>query len=164
MGYQGSWSGMRKFLEQDILAECLRGRIRYNCPGGVNLYEFHRIEVCVDGKPYKNFSWEAVNSYFIRQGYVQKTYPMNVMDYWKDYWNTFDEYPMASRAEYTDREFAEALGAYRQQDIQSSLASENPIVRMFAVLDRRVGKRTLATLKEETKKQPEWLRILMNYG
>ena len=44
------------------------------------------------------------------------------------------------------------------QDIQTSLASDNPIVRMFAVLDRRVGKRTLEKLKDEIDRQPEWLQ------
>ena len=38
MGYEGSWSGMRRYLEQDMLAEPLRGRVRYNCPSGVWLY------------------------------------------------------------------------------------------------------------------------------
>ena len=28
----GSWSGMRKYLEQDMIAESLKGRIRYGSP------------------------------------------------------------------------------------------------------------------------------------
>ena len=27
----GSWSGMRKYLESEMLAESLHGRIRYGC-------------------------------------------------------------------------------------------------------------------------------------
>ena len=27
----GSWSGMRKYLEEDMLARSLRGRVRYGC-------------------------------------------------------------------------------------------------------------------------------------
>ena len=27
----GSWSGVRKYLEQDMLAPALRGRLRYGC-------------------------------------------------------------------------------------------------------------------------------------
>ena len=27
----GSWSGMRKYLEQEMLADSLLGRIRYGC-------------------------------------------------------------------------------------------------------------------------------------
>jgi len=32
------------------------------------------------------------------------------------------------------------------------------MVRLLAVLDRRVGKRTLEKLKDEVDKQPEWLK------
>lgn len=33
------------------------------------------------------------------------------------------------------------------------------MIRLLAVLDRRVGKRTLEKLKDERMKQPEWLRF-----
>ena len=33
----GSWSGMRKYLEQEMLAECLHGRVRYNCNSYVGM-------------------------------------------------------------------------------------------------------------------------------
>ena len=67
--------------------------------------------------------------------------------------------PMAERDEYCDSEFAEALEAYRRQPIADSLASENPIQRMFAIVDRRVGKRTLQKLTGSVQDQPEWLRV-----
>ena len=53
-----------------------------------------------------------------------------------------------------------ALAEYRRQDIQSSLASENPLVRMFAILDRRAGRRTLAAQKALLDAQPEWLQAI----
>lgn len=54
---------------------------------------------------------------------------------------------MQSRPEYTDSEFCEALENYRNQSIQDSINSENPLEKMFAVLDRRIGKRTLTNVK-----------------
>ena len=68
-----------------------------------------------------------------------------------------DAVPLKSRTEYTDKEFSDALGHYRNQSIEESINSENPIERMFAVLDRRVGKRTLASLKERGSDLPQWL-------
>ena len=62
------------------------------------------------------------------------------------------------RTEYTDEEFCEALEAYRDQNIQESIRSDDPIVRMFVVLDRRVGKRTLQKLQESFETQPDWVR------
>ena len=41
------------------------------------------------------------------QGIVAKPEKMTVGDYWKDFLNLMDEYPMAARHEYTDNEFAE---------------------------------------------------------
>ena len=158
MGYEGSWSGMRRYLEQDMLAEPLRGRVRYNCTRYVNMEYYHIFEIFVDNQLVKRFSLETVNSWFIRQGLVTKPEPMSFQDYWRDYLEATDRYPMAQREEYTGGEFADALDQYRRQDIQTSLASDNPIVRMFAVLDRRVGKRTLEKLKDEIDRQPEWLQ------
>ena len=41
----GSWSGMRRYLEQEMLAECLHGRIRYGWKlGGFNACETAGIE------------------------------------------------------------------------------------------------------------------------
>ena len=155
MGYEGSWSGMRRYLEQDMLAEPLRGRVRYNCPSGVNLYEFQRFEICVDGRSIKSFSYDGVRSHLQRRGMLPKP-PSNgsmneeMWDYWRQCAEIEGDVSMEDRTEYTDGEFADALEQYRLQDIQTSLASDNPIVRMFAVLDRRVGKRTLEKLKDET--------------
>ena len=66
--------------------------------------------------------------------------------------------PFAERNDLTDYEFSEALKAYRTQPIEDSIHSENPIVRMFAIVDRRVGKRTLIKLRDTVGIQPEWLR------
>ena len=71
-----------------------------------------------------------------------------------------DKYPVSERTEYTDNEFCDALEQYRNQEIQSSIQSANPLVRMFAILDRCVGKRALNRLREEIDSQPLWLQGL----
>ncbi|MBR2957971.1 MAG: hypothetical protein IKC20_06945, partial [Clostridia bacterium] len=67
--------------------------------------------------------------------------------------------PVESRNAFDDEDFADGLALYRSLTISEALNSENPIVRMFAVLDRRVGKRTLKKLKDNISNQPEWLRV-----
>ena len=151
----GSWSGMRKYLEQEMLAESLKGRIRYGCTSYVGMDGCHIFEICIDGKPFKRFSWETVNIYLIDHGY--KDNPSGgITGYWAKFWELIDEYPVTDRTEYTDGEFCEALEKYRSQDIQVSIHSDHPLVRMFAVLDRRVGKRTLTKMKDEP--QHQWLQ------
>lgn len=154
----GSWSGMRKYLEQEMLAESLRGRIRYNCTAYKGMDGCHVFEIFLDNKLIKRFSWETVNSFFIANGYTDNKKPYGVCGYWQGFWALLEKYPVNSRTEYTDEEFCEALKIYRNQDISSSVQSENPIIKMFAVLDRRVGKRTLIKLNEEIDTQPEWLQ------
>ncbi|MCM1544454.1 MAG: hypothetical protein NC110_04060 [Ruminococcus sp.] len=154
-----SWSGMRKYLEQEMLAESLRGRIRYNCTTYVNMYNCKVFEIFVDGNCVKRFSWETVNSYFINNGYVKKAKPMNIQDYWNGFFKALEKYPINARTEYTDDEFCSALKEYRNQAIQESICSANPIVKMFALLDRRIGERTLEKLGESISKEPEWLRL-----
>ena len=103
-------------------------------------------------------SWFS-NSGFIEMGYVKKTRPMNIGDYWDGYWDALKKYPMEARTEYTDEEFCAALEGYRNQSIQKSVYSKNPIVKMFALLDKRVGRRTLEKIEEEIHSQPEWVRF-----
>ncbi len=150
----GSWSGMRKYLEEDMLAESLHGKIRYGCTSYIGMDGWCVFEVCIDGTSVKRFSLETVNSYFIDGGYKQDPHGQ----YWEEFWQLLKKYPLSDRTEYTDEEFCESLKIYRNQDIQDSISSENPLVRMFAVLDRRTGKRTLLKISTTLNEQPEWLR------
>ena len=156
----GSWSGMRKYLEQEMLADSLRGRVRYNLTSFKGMDGFGFFELYIDGEQTKCFSLETVNSYFIKNKFKSIDNPSGYFDYWSEFWPLLDKYPVTERTEYTDEEFCNALEHYRNQDIQDSLYSNNPIIRMFAIFDRRVGKRTLNKLKSELNKQPEWLQSI----
>ncbi len=144
----GSWSGMRKYLEEDMLCDALKGRIRYNCTKHKGMDGTGLFEIYIDGDLIKMFNMFHMSS---------KLFEDKDFD-WDDFWTEFDK-PMNERAEFTDSELAAALENYCNSDIAASLASENPIVRMFAILDRRVGKRTLENLKETINEQPEWLQF-----
>jgi len=139
---EGSWKGMKKYLEKDMLCEKLRGRVSYHYEVYPKLSDgsgcFH---IMLDKETVKKFG------YFYSASRLDWTphYPWDV--------------PMEERDEYTDWEFARALEAYRRQPIGESLASGNPIQRMFAIVDRRVGKRTLQKMADCVKDQPEWLRV-----
>ena len=149
----GSWSGMRKYLETEMLTDSLKGRIRYNCTTYVGMDGFKVFEIFVDGKMIKRFSLETVNSYFIKNNYKKESNS----EYWDEFWNLMDSVPIENRTEYTDREFCEALKNYRNNDIQDSIRSKNPIEVMFAILDRRIGKKTLKDIESNSNNYPEWL-------
>lgn len=155
----GSWSGMRKYLEKEMLAEGLQGRIRYNCTTYVGMDGCRIFEIYIDNKLMKQFSWETVNTYFIENRYKENLNPVGIKEYWDEFWLLMDTIPLKSRMEYTDSEFCDALEKYRNQSIKDSINAENPIERMFAILDRRIGKRTLSNIKDSIENQPEWLQI-----
>ena len=117
----GSWSGMRKYLEQDMLAESLLGRVRYGCTTYVGMDGCRIFEICIDKEQIKRFSWETVNSYFIDSGYTSNKNPSGISEYWAEFWFLLDKYPMTDRTEYTDEDFCGALETYRNQEIKESI-------------------------------------------
>ena len=145
---EGSWKGMKKHLEQEMLCPELKGRISYHYE---KYPKFGGTSACftllLDVNVVKRFGFMYAYARLIDQGrLVSGQY--------------FESIPQQERDEYADDEFSQALKKYRNQPIQESIQSNDPIVRMFAILDRRIGKRTLERLKENINDQPEWLRCL----
>jgi len=62
------------------------------------------------------------------------------------------------RGLYCPSDFGVALNEFLSSDISESLESENGLVRMLAIMDRRVGKRTLKKIKPSVVDLPEWLQ------
>ena len=67
---------------------------------------------------------------------------------------------------FDQRCFYKAFAEFDNQSIEISLKSENLLVRIFAILDRRVGKRKLIQMKETIENEPdtfqEFYAIRMN--
>ena len=138
------WSGMRKKLEQDYLAEPLRGHIRYF----VTTYKHSpdqegRVAILLDDR---------------------EIFGGNYWDAWPDEILYPDEDPFVMMMQcyegLNQRDFYEAFHLFDTQPVQQSLCSENRIVRLFAVLDRRVGRRTLMKLRDSLSTQTPAFRKL----
>lgn len=162
-----TWSGIRKRLEQDLLCEKLRGRIQYflthyhAAPD-----EYGRFAVRLDGKEIL-----FANPYHERAVCRQSERIKAELGETRNWWELF-EYDRPRYDEIfrmTDRACVErgvmeiyhvtdAIREYLNLPVQDALSSENAAVRMFAILDRRVGKRTLAKAAGSLARQPEWLR------
>ena len=57
-----------------------------------------------------------------------------------------------------DADFINAVTYYLQTDIATALNSDNYILRAFAYMDRRVGKRTLVKIKDSVEALPKWVK------
>lgn len=164
-----SWSGLKKDLEQNALCESLRGRVSYfltHYHGAPDNYG--RFCIRVDGKEYVPAT--PYNEGFLYKMEVKLREEQEVSAReWDGKTFLHDEVNRriekeASRLAIEAGELEiyhvmDALRIYSQKKIQDSLKDENPLVRLFAILDRRVGKRTLQKLKEEIYDQPEWLKF-----
>ena len=57
-----------------------------------------------------------------------------------------------------DADFINSITIYLKTAITAALHSPNYLLRVFAYLDRRVGKRTLVKIKDEVEPLPEWVK------
>lgn len=154
MNHYKSWSGLRKQLN-DCLCASLKGRITYFLTRYHDVHNsYGRASIRDGGKELVNFSWVEM--------YRQDR---DTNELWKKTgrWDVHaqelrDKWDM--EATYSDLDFLNAAAAFLQLPIQDALKSENSLIRVFAVLDKRVGRRTLEKIKisEEYKGYPQWAR------
>lgn len=164
-----SWSKTRKILEQEMICDSLKGRIQYFCTryhGAPDNYG--RFCVRVDGKEYvranpynENLIYEDANK--LKKEYNIPRRGWEHGHYLYDEENRVVERIAEKKAMVENRmdmwQVMESIEIYRNLSINEALQSDNEVIRMFAILDRRVGKRTLTSLIDEVHKQPEWLKF-----
>lgn len=163
-----SWSKTRKILEEEMLCDSLKGRVQYflthyhDAPD-----QYGRFCIRVDGKEYvhanpynERYSFEEEKKIKAEQHIPRREWTGRRFLY--DEENRIIEDQVAAQMIHDNKmeiyHVTSAIEEYLQSDIQTSLASSNEMVRLLAVLDRRVGKRSLERLKDEVDKQPEWLK------
>ncbi len=148
-----TWSGIRKKLETDYLAQSLRGHIRYYVTSYSKSHDHEgRAAILLDGKEiikgcYWN-NWTKASLFPKDEKYDERiNTEMAYMDDTALKLGVFDQ-----------RCFYNAFAEFDNQSIEESLKSEDLIVKIFAVLDRRIGKRRLALMKETIENEPETFR------
>ena len=167
-----SWSGLKKELEKDLLCEALKGRVTYFSTSYRRSDDGMESRFAISVDKNEIFGAKSANESvkYFHYGNELKEFlqiPTTKTKY-VSYFNRTDECIRAeefvrkvaqSNCDYTTNEIFHSLNSYKKSTIEDSLNSEDPIVRMFAILDRRVGKRTLKKLKSEVKYQPKWLQF-----
>lgn len=152
-----SWSAMRKKLETENICDSLKGRVTYFATRYRKSHdEMGRVAVLLDGKEVLQSSWFewAKKSHEI---YEATRGPHNKGLTHDEYWKKVD---IETHNQYGFDQFCfyNAYYEYANQSIENSLNADDPIIRLFAILDRRVGKRTLEKLKPTLDSLPKWLR------
>jgi len=146
-----TWSGIRKKLEEEYLGQSLRGRVRYFCTTYKKSHDREgRAAILVDGKEILKGNYYNLWLKWDKLPHDKPSSP----------WQAFLK-PNAMTLEegiFDERTFYVAFGEFDNQSIETSLESDNLLVRIFAVLDRRVGKRRLAALWETLSREESVLR------
>ena len=144
-----SFSAMRKQLEKENICDCLKGRIKYF----VTLYRESddgwegRMSVSIDNKEVfksNTHEWHRLSGELWHNG--NRDYEKRNIGCHKE--GVID---VCS--------FYQSFYFYQNHSIHDSLASDDALIRLFAILDKRVGKKTLKELQPALKTQPEWLQV-----
>ena len=145
-----SWSGLKRQLER-LLCPALAPRVSYFLTRYHAVHNaYGRASVRVDGEEWASFTWadqyrQDADRY--AQWKVRREDEAALLAKWR------------AEGTLSEHDFLYAAAAYRSKNPQAALTADDPLLRLFAVLDRRIGKRTLRALGDEgqLQAQPDWL-------
>ena len=147
MASVSTWSGIRNKLENDYLCPALRGHIQYFATSYSKSADHEgRAAIRMDG----------VENVWTKFHHLRST-TLKDHDSAKEAINQAHAYAL-EQGTFDQKVFYEAFGIFDNQSIEKSLVSENPLVRIFALLDRRLGKRRLLALEEFMEQELDWVR------
>lgn len=152
-----TWSKIRYKLENEYLADSLRGHIQYfatsysKCPDHEG-----RAAILLDG-------CQIISGSYCEQWSKAPLLPKDeTLETRLHYEFPFMDNTALKYHQFDQRCFYLAFYEFDNQSIEKSLMSKNLLIRIFAILDRRVGKRTLNKLKATIVNEPEIFQIFYN--
>lgn len=144
-----TWSGIRNKLETEYLALSLRGHIQYFATTYSKSPDHEgRAAIRYNGKEIiKGNYWNQ----YVKAHLFPKddTYEQRMHESFPFVDNTALELGV-----FDQRCFYQAFEEFDNQSIDKSLVSDNLIVRILAVLDRRIGKRRLISMRDFMEEEP----------
>ena len=149
-GYK-SWSNLKKQMH-DLLCDSLKDKISYFY---TSYHEVHnaygRATINYDKKEIVAFSWVEM---YAQEREVSQLYAEGK----KVSYGELEKGKWMPECKLCDADFINSLTIYLKTDIATSLNSDNYLLRVFAYMDRRVGKRTLIKIKDDVEKLPVWVK------
>ncbi|MDP4153927.1 MAG: hypothetical protein Q8865_10910 [Bacillota bacterium] len=150
-----SWSAMRKVLEQDNICDSLKGRIQYFATRYRKSHDQEgRVAIRLDGNEIFQscyYDWQSKRDMLVKNNVISKKQA-------ESYWDKVD-LETKNHGGFDQYGFYEAFHEYQNRSIEESLSFFDPIVRLFAILDKRTGKRRLLNMIPEMESKPEWLKV-----
>ena len=153
-----TWSGIRNKLEQDYLYPALRGHIQYFATSySKSADHVGRAAIRLDGVEVLQSNYFSYFENVWTKFHQLRSTTLKDCDSAKEAIDQAHVYALEQET-FDQKVFYEAFDIFDNQSIEKSLTSDNPIVRIFAILDRRLGKRRLLALEESMEQELDWVR------
>jgi hypothetical protein len=145
------WSKLKKNIENNF-ADALKDRVKlFTTTYGSN-YDvqdlYNRGWITVDGNEVVNFS--TPEAFFMYRRDLNATtptkYPASTVP--KEHVDRTPE-RLIEKGEFSKYDLTYSCSAFLNMSIEEAMEHESPIIQMFSVLDKRLGKRRLALLNEK---------------
>ncbi len=157
-----SWSNLKKKMN-DLLCDSLKGKITYfytTYYGGRRTYG--RATINYNKKEIVAFSWDAEHSQWDEEYKILIQEDERGINIQAEAEENLMREKWMPECKLCDADFMNAITVYLNSDIASSLDSDNYLLRIFAYMDRRVGKRTLVKIKDKVETLPDWVKQFYN--
>lgn len=156
VGKYKSWGSLKKQMS-DLLCDSLKGRIsyfytRYHKDRG----SFGRATINLDKSELIAFSWDIGIDVQWNDEYKACLENRDIDQ--ETIHDTLMREKWMLQGTLCHHDFLEAVTTYLKIDVFDALHSDNFLLRVFAYVDRRVGKRTLMKIKDEIEVLPEWVK------
>lgn len=172
-----NWKYIKKQLEKEFLCDSLKKQVTYDLTqyDPAPWYQQHFIIKHGDNTIFESFqSFYYADSRYVRpEEYREPSriilqrhlspWRMDEKEFskheilWQKEQAACEEYAH-SQGIYGVEEIVYYIGVYLHSSISDSLNSDEYFIRALAILDRRVGKRTLEKLAKEDTNIPDWLK------
>jgi len=151
-----SWSSMRKVLEQENICDSLKGRIQYFATRYRKSHdEEGRVAIRFDGEEiFKScfYDWQR------KRDIVEASIILPKELSYKEKCDIIHTKTL-NNGGFEQWCFYDAFYYYQNHNIKECLNYKDPIVKLLAILDKRVGKRTLHEILKNFHKEPKWLQV-----
>ena len=146
-----SWSNLKKQM-QELLCESLQDKISYFCTAYHEVHNaYGRASINYNKKELVAFSWVEM---YEQEREISRLYAEGKQASYEE----LEKGKWMQECTLCDADFINAITVYLKTDIASALHADQYLLRVFAYMDRRVGKRTLINIREEAEQLPEWVR------
>lgn len=154
MNHYPSWPSLRKQLS-GLLCDPLRGRLSYFLTRYHKVHNaYGRAAIRLDRRELVCFSWAEM---YRQEGDLHEIWRETGV--WDESAPELKEKWDADAA-YHEMDFLSAATSFLQMPVTEALSSGNYLLRIFAIVDRRTGKRTLEKIRESGgyRQLPAWVK------